>query len=136
MIGNKNEGCTPILSAKIPWNSGIIAPPTIAKHKIPEPWLVCFPSPWIAKLKIVGNIIELHSPTNKIATIARVLDATTATIINNTALYSVLHSVVHNDLNRIHTRRAKTMFHLLLKTISVRYIEAKKMPSLSSVGDS
>ena len=42
-----------------------MAPPTIAKHKIPEPWLVCLPNPLIAKLKIVGNIIELKSPTAK-----------------------------------------------------------------------
>ena len=58
------------MSARNPCSSGIMAPPTIARQRMPEPWLVCFPSFATARLKMVGNIIELHRPTKRIAHIA------------------------------------------------------------------
>ena len=54
----------------------------MAKHKIPEPWLVCLPKLLIAKLKMVGNMIELHKPTSNIATIAKVPDDKMVIIIS------------------------------------------------------
>ena len=53
---------TPTLSASIPCNGGIKAPPKIAITKSDEPWLVCFPSPAIANAKMDGHIIELYNP--------------------------------------------------------------------------
>ena len=38
---------------------------------MPEAWLVYCPSPAIARLKIVGNIIELNKPTRMIVHIAK-----------------------------------------------------------------
>ena len=70
MIGKKNDACTPIESAKKPCKTGTNAPPTIAIHKIPDPCDVCLPKPITAKLKIVGNIIELASPISNTAHIA------------------------------------------------------------------
>ena len=60
----------PIASASAPCITGISAPPTIAMHRMPEPWPVCLPSPSIASVKIVGNMIELNRPTAMIAHIA------------------------------------------------------------------
>ena len=48
---------------RYPNNNGTNAPPTIAVHSNPEPCGFKSPKPSIAKLKIVGNIIELNSPT-------------------------------------------------------------------------
>ena len=42
----------------------MIAPPTIAVHRSPEALGFKSPSPSIAKVKIVGNIIELNKPTH------------------------------------------------------------------------
>ena len=70
MTGIRNANWIPIKSAVIPCNNGKIAPPTIAKHKTPAPLLVIGPNLLIAKVKIVGNIIELNKPTAKILHIA------------------------------------------------------------------
>ncbi len=56
----------PIRSANSPWRTGSMAPPTIAAHKIPEPCPVCFPKPFTASEKIVGNMMELNRPTERI----------------------------------------------------------------------
>lgn len=53
-----------------PKAGGIKAPPTIIVHKMPEPWGLSSPKPFNAKLKMVGNIMELNSPTEIIAHIA------------------------------------------------------------------
>jgi len=53
----------PILSVNKPYNGGIIAPPTIAVHNNPDAFGFNSPKPSIAKVKIVGNIIELNKPT-------------------------------------------------------------------------
>ena len=52
----------PILSANIPCSRGIIAPPTIAIQRIPEPWLVNFPSFFSPSANMVGNMMELQRP--------------------------------------------------------------------------
>ena len=43
-----------------------MAPPTIAIHKSPEPLGFNSPIPSIAKVNMVGNIIELNKPTARI----------------------------------------------------------------------
>ena len=60
-----------MLSANNPCRTGIIAPPTIAVQSIPDACPVCFPSPSIARVKIVGNIIELNNPTARMLHIAK-----------------------------------------------------------------
>ena len=56
----------PTLSTKFPYRGGIIAPPTIAVHKRPEPLGLSSPIPSMASVNIVGNIIELKSQTARI----------------------------------------------------------------------
>ncbi len=48
----------------------MIAPPTIAVHKIPDACGLYSPSPLNDNENIVGNIIELNKPTNSIDHIA------------------------------------------------------------------
>ena len=61
----------------------MIAPPTIAMQRIPDAWPVCLPSPLIESVKIVGNIIELKSPTEMIAHI-EILPVVKIVVIINT----------------------------------------------------
>ena len=53
----------PKLSVNFPYKGGIIAPPTIAVHNKPDPFGFNSPIPSMAKVNIVGNIIELNNPT-------------------------------------------------------------------------
>ena len=39
-----------------------MAPPTIAVHKIPDPWAVYWPIPCMARVNMVGNMMELNRP--------------------------------------------------------------------------
>lgn len=55
-----------MLSVKKPITGGIIAPPKIIVHKIPEACGRKSDNPSEAKVKMVGNIIELNKPTAKI----------------------------------------------------------------------
>ena len=50
------------MSATTPWNSGTMAPPTMAVASMPEAWLVCRPRPRVASEKMVGNMMELKKP--------------------------------------------------------------------------
>ena len=63
---NRNANLNPIKSIKFPHINGIIAPPTIAMHNKPDPLGFNSPIPLIANVNIVGNIIELNKPTDKI----------------------------------------------------------------------
>lgn len=65
MIKNKAD-LNPTKSVNKPYKGGIMAPPTIAVHNNPEPFGFKSPIPSIAKVKMVGNIIELNNPTHKI----------------------------------------------------------------------
>ena len=56
----------PIISVKYPYKGGISAPPTIAVHNKPDALGFNSPIPSIAKVKIVGNMMELNKPTAKI----------------------------------------------------------------------
>ena len=71
MAGRKNAWWMPIRSAKTPCNSGMMAPPTIAATRTPEPASVSGPRPSIDKVKMLGNITELKNP------IARMLQTAT-----------------------------------------------------------
>ena len=66
MITSNNAVLNPIQSVASPYNGGIIAPPTINEQSSPDAWGFMSPNPLIAVVNIVGNIIELNSPTNKI----------------------------------------------------------------------
>ena len=48
----------------------MIAPPKIAVHNNPEAFGFNSPKPSIAKVKIVGNIMELNKPTDNMLHIA------------------------------------------------------------------
>src|SRR3569833_1448614 len=54
----------------IPLTSGIMAPPTMAMHKMPEPFGAASPSPSTARAKIVGNMMELQRPIAMMAAAA------------------------------------------------------------------
>lgn len=51
------------MSARTPHSGGITAPPTMAVAITPEPSAERLPSPSLARLKIVGNMMELTRPT-------------------------------------------------------------------------
>ena len=55
----------PIISAILPCNGGIIAPPNIIITKKEEPCDVYFPKPLILNANIDGHIIEQNSPPLK-----------------------------------------------------------------------
>lgn len=61
----------PMRSAKAPSATGMIAPPTMAATSNPDPLPVKGPSPAIPRVKILGNITELNSPTRMMLYIAR-----------------------------------------------------------------
>ena len=65
MIKN-NADLKPMLSVKYPYKGGIMAPPTMAVQSKPEPFGFNSPMPSIARVKIVGNIMELNKPTARI----------------------------------------------------------------------
>ena len=52
----------PLRSAITPVNSGMIAPPEIATFKMPEPSAARSPSPSLARVKMVGNMMEFIRP--------------------------------------------------------------------------
>lgn len=54
-----------VLSANIPCNGGIKAPPRIIIIKKPEAWLVYFPNPAVANEKMQGHMIEQNKPPLK-----------------------------------------------------------------------
>ena len=56
----------PDISVKNPYKGGMNAPPAIAVHSIPEPCGFNSPKSSIAKLNMVGNIMELKRPTARI----------------------------------------------------------------------
>lgn len=68
-----------------PWKTGRMAPPTMAMHITPEPWLVCVPSWCKPRLNMVGNMKELHKLTKIIAYIASNPLAVTPTQISAAA---------------------------------------------------
>jgi len=53
-----------------PCIKGRMAPPTIAKQRIPEPSLVRSPNRLTPRLKMTGNMIELNKPIDNTAHIA------------------------------------------------------------------
>lgn len=67
MIGTKRLILNELKSATNPVKGGIIAPPTIPQHKMPEPSAALSLKCLDAREKMVGNIIELKKPTDKIA---------------------------------------------------------------------
>ena len=69
-MSNINAVLKPKLSIKNPYAGGIIAPPTIAIHNNPEACGFKSPNPCNVSVKMVGNMIELNSPTASIETIA------------------------------------------------------------------
>ena len=88
----------PKLSVKKPYAGGIIAPPTIIVHNIPDPCGLLSPRSSIDIEKIVGNMIELKSPTDNIANIDTVpcvaidikiiLTASNANVLKTCLLYT------------------------------------------------
>ena len=62
------------MSAITPWTTGIIAPPATAILtailRTPEAFPVSGPSSETAKVKMLGNMIELNSPTVSMVHIA------------------------------------------------------------------
>src|SRR6185436_18870638 len=58
-------------SAIAPWITGIIAPPTIAIFIRPDPLPVSGPSSATPRVKMLGNMMELKSPTAIMLHIAR-----------------------------------------------------------------
>ena len=65
-MGTTKLNWIPTASAAAPWINGINAPPTIPWQTSPDPLLVMAPKPFTARVKIVGNIMELKKPTAKI----------------------------------------------------------------------
>ena len=59
------------MSASLPCNGGIIAPPKIIIIKNAEPWEVYLPKPAILNVKIHGHIIEQNNPPDKNANNAK-----------------------------------------------------------------
>ena len=53
---------SPERSAALPVIPGTIAPPTIAMQMTPDPSAVRLPRPSLARVKIVGNMMELNRP--------------------------------------------------------------------------
>ena len=101
-----------MLSAKKPCKTGIIAPPTMAVQSIPDPCPVCFPNPAIARVKIVGNIMELNNPTAKMLHIAKCplvsIEITTSDAALTASIAKVLPGFCLPRLNAIKFRATKT----------------------------
>ena len=83
----------PEASISAPTINGIIAPPTMAVHNNPEPFAFNFPEPFIAKVKIVGNITELNNPTSNMDHMA----------INPEELIEITNSEMATTENKLNT---------------------------------
>ncbi len=65
-MSKNNANLNPSISVRNPYKGGITAPPTIAVQSNPEACAFKSPNPSSVNVKIVGNMMELNNPTDKI----------------------------------------------------------------------
>ena len=83
--------------------SPMINQTSMAVHRIPEACPVCLPNPSIASVKMVGNMMELNSPTLKMLHIANCpfvsIEITTKVAAQKARIASVLPGFCFPKLN-------------------------------------